>query len=344
MNIILVLIVAAASLFAQVNVNPPPGPARQVVPVTTLPTFCSVSQVVFKTNESAGQNLYGCTSTNTWTLMGGVPSGGTVTSVSWTGGIVSIANPTTTPAFTIAGTSGGIPYFSGASTWASSAAGVAGAMMAWGGVGASPTSPLSLLVTNQNSATETWTFRNTTASTGVTNIIARGGAGQAGGNVFRVVSNGNSDSFAAADNGLITLGGGSSTPDLAFTGGIRLRDATNQGVLIDDSRWLGFATSLTSGTTPDTALGRSAAGVFCVSNGSTCGTASNLRDILLRQVVTTPVTVSGLQTCNAAAKGTRSFVTDSNAASYTAGIGATVAGGGSTNVPVFCDGTNWLIG
>jgi hypothetical protein len=36
-------------------------------------------------------------------------------------------------------------------------------------------------------------------------------------------------------------------------------------------------------------------------------------------------------------------VNNSNAA-YTAGIGATVAAGGSNVVPVFCNGTNWVIG
>lgn len=64
---------------------------------------------------------------------------GTVTSVGWTGGIVSIANPTTTPAFTITGTSGGIPYFSSGTTWASSAALTAGAIVFGGGAGAAPT-------------------------------------------------------------------------------------------------------------------------------------------------------------------------------------------------------------
>jgi hypothetical protein len=42
---------------------------------------------------------------------------GTVTSVSFTGGLISVATATTTPAFTVAGTSGGIPYFSSTSTW-----------------------------------------------------------------------------------------------------------------------------------------------------------------------------------------------------------------------------------
>jgi hypothetical protein len=65
-------------------------------------------------------------------------SGGTVTSVSFTGGVITVANPTTTPAFTVAGTSGGIPYFSSASTWASSAALAANALVVGGGAGATP--------------------------------------------------------------------------------------------------------------------------------------------------------------------------------------------------------------
>ena len=63
---------------------------------------------------------------------------GTVTSVSWTGGIVSVATPTTTPAFTISGTSGGIPYFSNGNTWASSAALAANALVVGGGAGTAP--------------------------------------------------------------------------------------------------------------------------------------------------------------------------------------------------------------
>lgn len=71
---------------------------------------------------------------------------GTVTSVaaSFTGGLVSVGgSPITssgTLAFTVAGTSGGIPYFSGASTWASSAALAANAVLLGGGEGNPPTS------------------------------------------------------------------------------------------------------------------------------------------------------------------------------------------------------------
>lgn len=65
-------------------------------------------------------------------------SSGTVTSVGWTGGIVSVATATTTPAFTIAGTSGGVPYFDTGTTWATSAALAASALVIGGGAGAAP--------------------------------------------------------------------------------------------------------------------------------------------------------------------------------------------------------------
>ena len=69
---------------------------------------------------------------------------GTVTSVaqSFTGGLISVAgSPITssgTLALTVAGTSGGVPYFSSASTWATSAVLTANAVVVGGGVGATP--------------------------------------------------------------------------------------------------------------------------------------------------------------------------------------------------------------
>jgi len=65
-------------------------------------------------------------------------SGGTVTAVSFTGGIITVANANSTPALTVAGTSGGVPYFSSASTWATSAALAANALVVGGGAGAAP--------------------------------------------------------------------------------------------------------------------------------------------------------------------------------------------------------------
>ena len=78
---------------------------------------------------------------------GGATGTGTVTSVAqtFTGGIVSVAgSPITTSgtfALTVAGTSGGIPYFSSGTTWASSAALAANSLVIGGGAGAAPASP-----------------------------------------------------------------------------------------------------------------------------------------------------------------------------------------------------------
>ena len=75
-----------------------------------------------------------------------LPAGtGTVTSVaqSFTGGLISVADsPITTSgtlALTVAGTSGGIPYFSAATTWASSGALANQAIILGGGAGGAPT-------------------------------------------------------------------------------------------------------------------------------------------------------------------------------------------------------------
>ena len=72
------------------------------------------------------------------------PSVGTVTSVaqSFTGGLISVGgSPITTSgtlALTVAGTSGGIPYFSSGTTWASSAVLAANALMVGGGAAVAP--------------------------------------------------------------------------------------------------------------------------------------------------------------------------------------------------------------
>jgi hypothetical protein len=63
----------------------------------------------------------------------------------------------------------------------------------------------------------------------------------------------------------------------------------------------------------------------------------------LLQGATGPVNVSALPACSSTSEGQRAAVNNSNASSFTAGVGAVVAGGGSTHVPVYCDGTNWRI-
>lgn len=100
------------------------------------------SPVAYAVNNSNG-DFYDCLS-GAWHLVSGGGGSGTVTSVAqtFTGGLISVSgSPITTSgtlALTVAGTSGGIPYFSSASTWASSAALTANQLVLGGGAGATP--------------------------------------------------------------------------------------------------------------------------------------------------------------------------------------------------------------
>lgn len=101
---------------------------------------------------------------------------GTVTSVSFTGGLISVATATTTPAFTVAGTSGGIPYFSTASTWASSAALTAHGVLIGEGAGASPVATAAgtagqVLTSNGPAADPTF---QTITGTGTVTVVGAG--------------------------------------------------------------------------------------------------------------------------------------------------------------------------
>jgi hypothetical protein len=140
------------------------GTTGQVLAGVTsnAPTFQGISAVLDNLGSTQGQILYrnasawvplnpgasgevlssnGAGANPSWIAVGGT---GTVTSVaaSFTGGLVSVGgSPVTTSgtlAFTVAGTSGGVPYFNSASTWASSAALAANAIVLGGGAGAAP--------------------------------------------------------------------------------------------------------------------------------------------------------------------------------------------------------------
>lgn len=75
----------------------------------------------------------------------GTPAGGgTVTGASWSGGIVSVSGSTTL-AFTVAGTSGGVPYFNSSASWGSSGVLGLNQFVLGGGVGGAPTSSFSIV-------------------------------------------------------------------------------------------------------------------------------------------------------------------------------------------------------
>jgi hypothetical protein len=67
----------------------------------------------------------------------------------------------------------------------------------------------------------------------------------------------------------------------------------------------------------------------------------NQLDKILSQLnANVPVTVANLPSAVTSGVGARAFVTDSSVSTF----GTTVAGGGSTKVPVYSDGTNWKVG
>lgn len=91
----------------------------------------------------------------------------------------------------------------------------------------------------------------------------------------------------------------------------------------------GYTTASTSSTTGSVKVAGGLGAVGAIYGGA--------------EIATGATVVGSLPTCNAAHKAARHFVTDANA-TFTAGIGAVVAGSGANNVPVTCDGTNWRIG
>jgi hypothetical protein len=103
---------------------------------STVATGTTTPVITLNVPTASASNR-GALSAADWTTFNNKGSG-SVTSVSFTGGLITVATATTTPALTVAGTSGGVPYFSSASTWASSAVLASNALMIGGGAGAAP--------------------------------------------------------------------------------------------------------------------------------------------------------------------------------------------------------------
>jgi uncharacterized protein YcfJ len=159
---------------------------------------------------------------------------GTVTSVSWTGGLVSVATATTTPAFTVAGTSGGIVYFSSASTWASSAALTQYGVVYGGGAGATPVATAAgttgQVLTATTSGAPTWsaTYAGTVTSVGFTGGLisvatatttpALTVAGTSGGVVYFSSASTWASSAALTASALVLGGGAGAAPATTTTG------------------------------------------------------------------------------------------------------------------------------
>lgn len=91
-----------------------------------------------------------------------------------------------------------------------------------------------------------------------------------------------------------------------------------------------WGTSLFSG---DVVITSSSAGVLTLTdNGSGSG-----------YIRTVPVIVASLPSAATAGAGAKGFVSDGST-TVVLGLGLTVIGGGANKVPVYSDGTNWIVG
>jgi len=227
-------------------------------------------------------------------LASNAASSGTVSSVaqSFTGGIISVGgSPITTSgtlALTVAGTSGGIPYFTSATAWATSAALAANAIVLGGGAGVAPattttgTGVVTALGVNTGTAgafvvnggalgtPSSGTVTNLTGTASI-NINGTVGATTASTGVFTTVTiNGTSSATALTLPNIAEVDTISAT---AATGTINF-DITTQSVLYYTSNASGnFTVNFrgSSGTSLNTQMstGQSISATFLVTNGTT---------------------------------------------------------------------------
>ena len=214
---------------------------------------------------TTGQVLTSATAgTPTWST----PTTGTVTSVaqSFTGGIISVSgSPITssgTLALTVAGTSGGVPYFSSASTWATSAALAASALVIGGGAGAAPattatgTGVVAALGVNTgsagaivlfNGALGTPTSGTVTNLTGTASININGtvGATTASTGAFTTLSTSGLLTAAAGVSSTLTTDATSATTGSIITAG---------GISTQKALWVGTTSRLVGAVTMNAAL------------------------------------------------------------------------------------------
>jgi hypothetical protein len=147
--------------------------------------------------------------------------------------------------------------------------------------------------------------------------------------------NGTSKITAADDSSIPRLelvNGGTIFVDKSSTNGIVIGNYAGRSIRLGSATSLTFCdTSPTGGV--DLRIKRDQANVLVVTDGST-GTG------YLKLI---PTTVGALTAAATVGAGTKAFVTDS-ANTLSSHHGQTVAGGGSNFVPVFSDGTNWIVG
>jgi hypothetical protein len=228
-------------------------------------------------------------------LASNASSTGTVSSVAqtFTGGLISVAgSPITTSgtlALTVAGTSGGVPYFSSASTWATSAALAANALLIGGGAGAAPSSittgtgVVTALGVNTGSAgafvvnggalgtPSSGTVTNLTGTASI-NINGTVGAGTPTTGAFTTLTASADSTFSSTGALTVSKGTTGQQPASPATGMVRYNTTSNEfeGYSGASPAWKSIGGSALSNDTSTTS------NLYPVFAGATSGTAQNL--------------------------------------------------------------------
>lgn len=311
--------------------QPSTSTARRFITGTSLPASCAKGDVFYKTAATEGQ--YDCTAANTWTLVAG--SGGSVP-----------APPFNSIQFNNAGAFGGNDAFTVDITTDSdfpitlgirgdflprdavaSATALGGTIFKYIGSDGGNTTIATTGIGGGGGDIEFTSGNGGTAPNAVT-----ASTGGAGGAFF--FAGGNGGAATVASMGTNVGGEGAYIEFDTGIGGEAANGMTNNGGDGGD-----FIIGLGSGGSGTTANGVGGSFKVILPSGPTRFAVPRVGGAQIPEV-----DVSDLPTCNSGAAGTRHSVDNSNAVSFTAGIGAVVAGGGTTHVPVYCDGTNWRIG
>lgn len=231
------------------------------------------------------------------------------------------------------GTSGGIPYYSGTSAITSSAALANLTMVVGGGAGAAPSTPVSAPTIDANG--NLTVSGSSASSANVLNTQATVASGFVRHNVQNLSAGG------SATAGTLWQTGAANTFGLAqITNGATFDFITGSAattITFQPAGTTALSLTATAATAPLTTASTSPT-TGALKSGGGIGAAGAI--YAGSEVATGVVAVASLPTCNAGRKGARHFVTDANATTFL----TIVAAGGANNVPVTCNGTNWVIG
>ncbi len=132
-------------------------------------------------------------------------------------------------------------------------------------------------------------------------------------------------------NGMFLQNQGAALDDFGF------RNSTNVGY---NFRWEGRSASVRNSLNTNGEFQfLDATDTGCTSSPCFFGEVGNAITQFEEPLRTTPTTYSTLPTCAAGTEGSQRAITDSTTATW----GATIAGGGTTHVLAYCDGTHWTV-